>query len=100
MTDELRASLAATLGDSYVIERELGGGGMSRVFLATDRTLGRPVAIKVLAPAWFDSVRAELRFVAVTFDRRRSGGNRIVPALTVRPAWHARTSGGGETAAL
>ncbi len=26
MTDELRASLASTLGDGYTIERELGGG--------------------------------------------------------------------------
>jgi eukaryotic-like serine/threonine-protein kinase len=47
---DLRAELQATLGESYSIERELGGGGMSRVFLATERALGRRVVIKVLAP--------------------------------------------------
>ena len=33
MTD-LRAQLQSTLGDGYTLERELGGGGMSRVVVA------------------------------------------------------------------
>jgi eukaryotic-like serine/threonine-protein kinase len=49
MTD-LRNSLEATLGATYRIERELGGGGMSRVFLAEEVALGRRVVIKVLPP--------------------------------------------------
>jgi len=32
----------------YLFDRELGGGGMSRVFLAEDRTLERQVVVKVL----------------------------------------------------
>src|SRR3954462_2073325 len=44
----LRDQLQATLGDGYVIQRELGGGGMSRTFVATDAGLGRSVVIKVL----------------------------------------------------
>jgi serine/threonine-protein kinase len=48
MTDDLRAQLERALSTSYVLERELGGGGMSRLFLATDRALGRPVVIKLL----------------------------------------------------
>jgi serine/threonine protein kinase len=42
--------LRETLSDTYDIERELGGGGMSRVFVATDRVLGRKVVIKLLSP--------------------------------------------------
>jgi len=44
----LHDQLQRTLGASYTIERELGGGGMSRVFVATDTTLGRRVVVKVL----------------------------------------------------
>jgi TolB-like protein/Tfp pilus assembly protein PilF/tRNA A-37 threonylcarbamoyl transferase component Bud32 len=40
--------LTTALSPTYTIERELGGGGMSRVFLATERSLGRQVVVKVL----------------------------------------------------
>ena len=48
-----------TLHTRYKIERELGKGGMGAVYLATDLTLQRPVAIKVLPPEL--AVRPELR---------------------------------------
>ena len=38
------------VGDRYVVERELGRGGMAVVYLARDRKHDRPVAIKVLRP--------------------------------------------------
>jgi serine/threonine protein kinase/tetratricopeptide (TPR) repeat protein len=44
----LRDELQRTLGTSFTIERELGGGGMSTVFVARDNALGRSVVIKVL----------------------------------------------------
>ncbi|MBC7895108.1 MAG: serine/threonine protein kinase, partial [Cytophagaceae bacterium] len=47
-TDVLAAKLQAAIGAAYEIERELGGGGMSRVFLASDTSLSRRVVIKVL----------------------------------------------------
>ena len=47
---DLRAQLQKTLGDTYRLERELGGGGMSRVFEAEELRLKRKVAIKVLSP--------------------------------------------------
>ena len=50
MALDLRAQLQKTLGDAYRLERELGGGGMSRVFEAEEVRLKRKVAIKVLSP--------------------------------------------------
>jgi len=47
---ELRERLQAALGEAYRVERELGGGGMSRVFVAQDTALGRRVVVKVLPP--------------------------------------------------
>ena len=46
----LRDQLQETLSTSYTLERELGGGGMSRVFVATETALGRKVVVKVLSP--------------------------------------------------
>ena len=48
MASELRHQLQETLGGAYTLERELGGGGMSRVFVAHEAALGRKVVIKVL----------------------------------------------------
>jgi serine/threonine protein kinase len=50
MTDKLVDDLKRALGDAYTIERELTGGGMSRVFVAKEHALGREVVIKVLPP--------------------------------------------------
>ena len=46
-----------TFAGEYVIERPLGSGGFSRVYLATEAKLNRPVALKVLLPA--EEVRVE-----------------------------------------
>ncbi len=48
-----------TLGDAYHIERELGGGGMSRVFVATEVALNRRVVVKVLGRALAEGLSAE-----------------------------------------
>ena len=45
---ELRDTLQQTFAGAYTIERELGGGGMSRVFVAMDNALHRRVVVKVL----------------------------------------------------
>ncbi|MEJ7811916.1 MAG: protein kinase [Gemmatimonadaceae bacterium] len=58
---ELRDDLQTTLGDVYDIERELTGGGMSRLFLATERALRRPVVIKLL-PRELTSEASTARF--------------------------------------
>src|SRR5213595_2119811 len=56
---ELRDRLQTALGDTYRVERELGGGGMSRVFLAQEVRLGRQVVVKVLPPELAAGVSAE-----------------------------------------
>ena len=38
------------LGDRFVLVRELGPGGMARVFLGRDEVLDRPVAVKIVEP--------------------------------------------------
>src|SRR5918998_113929 len=38
------------LGDRFVLVRELGSGGMYRVFLGRDEVLDRPVAVKIVEP--------------------------------------------------
>ncbi|MGI8498612.1 MAG: protein kinase domain-containing protein [Gemmatimonadaceae bacterium] len=52
------AELRSVVGDAYTIEREIPGGGMSRLFLATERSLGRAVVIKLLPPDMASAVSA------------------------------------------
>jgi serine/threonine-protein kinase len=66
---ELRDQLQATLGDSLILEHELGGGGMSRVFVAHEAALGRKVVVKVLPPEMaaavsIDRFRREIQLAA------------------------------------
>ncbi|MEO8564384.1 MAG: serine/threonine-protein kinase, partial [bacterium] len=56
---DLRQRVQESLSGTHTIERELGGGGMSRVFVATERRLGRPVVVKVLAPELAAAMSAE-----------------------------------------
>src|SRR3989442_15154635 len=56
---DVLARLHSALGDAYRIERELGGGGMSRVFLAQERELERQVVVKVLPPEMAAGLNAE-----------------------------------------
>jgi serine/threonine protein kinase len=56
---DLRATLQQSLGDDFSIERELGGGGMSRVFVVREESLGRDVVLKVLSPELAQGLSAE-----------------------------------------
>jgi eukaryotic-like serine/threonine-protein kinase len=59
MTGELHAQLQRALGTTYRVDRELGGGGMARVFLATETALDRPVVLKILPPELAQAVSTE-----------------------------------------
>ena len=48
--DDLLEQLRNAFADSYRLDEELKGGGMSRLFLATDLALKRKVVIKILPP--------------------------------------------------
>jgi Tol biopolymer transport system component len=50
MAADLLAQLQEVLGPTYRVDRELGGAGMSRVFLAHEVELERQVVVKVLPP--------------------------------------------------
>jgi len=56
---EFKDRLQHALDADFLIDREIGGGGMSRVFLATERSLQRKVVIKVLPPELAAGVNVE-----------------------------------------
>ena len=78
---DLREQLQTTLSDAYRLERELGGGGMSRVFLAEELALGRRVVVKVLSPDLAAGVNFE-RFKREILVTARLQHPHIVPVFT------------------
>src|SRR5687767_8868856 len=80
MTHPLRDELQASLGAAYQIDRELGGGGMSRVFVAHDHDLGRKIVIKLLLPELAEGLSAErfMREIRVAASLQQAN---IVPVL-------------------
>jgi len=81
MSSDLYSRLQSALGSAYTLERELGGGGMSRVFVATDTRLGRRVVVKVLSPDLVASVSAD-RFEREIRLAARLQHPHIVPLLS------------------
>jgi serine/threonine protein kinase/tetratricopeptide (TPR) repeat protein len=59
VTADPRTILSEALSDRYLVERELGRGGMAVVYLAQDRRHGRSVALKVLNPELAHALGAE-----------------------------------------
>ena len=84
MTD-LRDQLQSALGLAYTIERELGGGGMSRVFVADEIALGRKVVVKVLSKNLAEGVSVERFNREIMLAARLQQAN-IVPLLSTGQA--------------
>ena len=81
----LHEQLQSVLGATYTVERELGGGGMSRVFVATETALGRTVVIKVVAPGLLEGISADRFTREVRLAARLQQAN-IVPLLSAGEA--------------
>ncbi|HEV7367106.1 MAG TPA: protein kinase [Gemmatimonadales bacterium] len=77
---DLQDQLQQALGAAYVIERELGGGGMSRVFVAHEAALGRKVVVKVLRPELAEGLSTD-RFKREVRLAARLQHPHIVPLL-------------------
>jgi len=77
--------LNSALAGRYDIQRELGGGGMSRVFLATETALGRDVVVKVISPDVMGDAGADRFAREVKLAARLQHAN-IVPVLTAGDA--------------
>ena len=80
VSSDLRDLLQSSLGNSYRLERELGGGGMSRVFLADDKSLDRRVVVKLLPPELAAAISIE-RFRREIQLAARLQHSYIVPLL-------------------
>ena len=80
MSDAVRERLQSSLSAAYSLDRELGGGGMSRVFVAREVALGRDVVVKVLAPELAEGISAE-RFAREVRLAARLQHPNVVPML-------------------
>jgi eukaryotic-like serine/threonine-protein kinase len=80
---ELLARVEQVLGPTFELDHEVGRGGMGIVYLARDRRLKRPVAIKVLPPelAFRSDIRS--RFLREAETAAQLSHPNIVPIFTV-----------------
>ena len=85
MQSELE-QVRARLGGRYVIERELGRGGMGAVYLARDVKLDRPVALKVLPAEYASRGLLRDRFLRETRTAASFSHPNIVPVYAVEEA--------------
>lgn len=85
MSDPVRDRISTALRTTHTIERELGGGGMARVFVATERALGRQVVIKTLPDdSWTTSSAQRFRREILTAAQLQHAN--IVPVLAAGDA--------------
>ena len=81
--DYLRDRLTAAVGDHYLIEGELGRGGMAAVYRALDIRLHRRVAIKLLPPEMAFNAGVKSRFLREAQMAAQLTHPNIVPIYTV-----------------
>ena len=80
---DLAMQLAEHAGKRYALGGLLGRGGMGAVFKATDTTLDRPVAIKVLPPEMAHDARFVARFEREARTAAKLDHPNIIPIYAV-----------------
>ena len=100
MTASLRTQLEEALKPAYEVERELGGGGMSRVFVAMETGLRRRVVVKVLSPELTAGISAERFSREIHLSARLQQANIVPVFATGRLPVHDIEEVDGTTARL
>ena len=83
MTDYLLDRLVAAVGTQYLVDAEIGRGGMAVVYRATDLRLHRRVAIKLLPPELAFNADVRERFLREAQTSAQLAHPSIVPASAV-----------------
>ena len=83
MTDPLLDRLVVAVGTQYLVDAEIGRGGMAVVYRATDLRLNRRVAIKVLPPELAFNADVRERFLREAQTAAQLSHPSIVPIYTV-----------------
>jgi serine/threonine-protein kinase len=83
MNDYLRDRVTASVGNHYLIESEIGRGGMAVVYKAMDLRLNRHVAIKVLPPDVAFNGDVKVRFIREAQTAAQLSHPNIVPIYSV-----------------
>jgi serine/threonine protein kinase len=83
VNDYLRDRITVAVGNEYLIENEVGRGGMAVVYRATDLRLHRTVAIKVLPPDVAFNSDVRVRFIREAQTAAQLSHPNIVPIYAV-----------------
>ena len=83
VNDYLRDRVIVAVGAQYLIESEIGRGGMAVVYRAIDVRLNRPVAIKVLPPDSRSTPTSATRFIREAQTAAQLSHPNIVPIYSV-----------------
>jgi serine/threonine-protein kinase len=83
VTDHLLDRLVVAVGTQYLVDVEIGRGGMAVVYRATDLRLHRRVAIKVLPPELAFNADVRERFLREAQTSAQLTHPNIVPIFTV-----------------
>jgi serine/threonine protein kinase len=83
VNDYLRDRITTAVGTEYLIENEIGRGGMAVVYRATDLRLHRTVAVKVLPPDVAFNSDVRVRFIREAQTAAQLSHPNIVPIYSV-----------------